>query len=478
MSFHAFHLVPAPRHLVWEWHSHPGAVERLTPPFLPMSPLTQATDLRDGETRFRLPAGLQWRAQHQPRAFAAGRRFQDLCVNPPLAQVTRWRHTHSFIDHPAGTLVEDSVRTTAPAALIKSAFAYRQQQLIHDVAFLNHMADLAPDTAALHGGRPLTVAVTGSHGGVGRRLCAQLETAGHRVIRLVRSAPTPGADERRWDPDHPAADLFTGVDAVAHLAGAPIFGRFTTRHKEEIYSSRVAPTEKLAQLAAHTDSVRTFVTASAIGFYGADRGDVVLTEDDVVLTEDSERGDGFLADVVSDWEAACRPAHESGTTRVVNVRTGISLAGDSGLLPLLKAAFSTGLGGPFGDGRFWFSWVGVDDLTDVYVRALVDADSPHALRGPVNATAPHPMTNRDMAHALGEELHRPAVIPLPTWGPALLLGQQGADELALADQKVAPAALQRAGHTFRYPHIDAALRHELGGERLWAPGQATTQAAR
>lgn len=163
---------------------------------------------------------------------------------------------------------------------------------------------------------------------------------------------------------------------------------------------------------------------------------------------------------------------------MVNVRTGISLAGDSGLLPLLKAAFSTGLGGPFGDGRFWFSWVGVDDLTDVYVRALVDADSPHALRGPVNATAPHPMTNRDMAHALGEELHRPAVIPLPTWGPALLLGQQGADELALADQKVAPAALQRAGHTFRYPHIDAALRHELGGERLWAPGQATTQAAR
>ena len=129
---------------------------------------------------------------------------------------------------------------------------------------------------------------------MGRRLCAQLETAGHRVIRLVRSAPTPGADERRWDPDHPAADLFTGVDAVAHLAGAPIFGRFTTRHKEEIYSSRVAPTEKLAQLAAHTDSVRTFVTASAIGFYGADRGDVVLTED-------SERGDGFLADVVSDW---------------------------------------------------------------------------------------------------------------------------------------------------------------------------------
>lgn len=460
MSLRAQHLVPAPRSVVWRWHSQPGAVSRLTPPFLPMTPIEEAANLRNGETVFTLPGGLRWQARHQPDAFTDGRKFQDACVNEPLATATQWRHTHSFIDHPAGTVIDDHVETTAPGFVLHSAFAYRQRQLIADLESLNRLADVSPATATYREGKPLTIAVTGTHGGVGSRLVNQVTTAGHEVIRLVRGTADADQNQRHWDPDAPADDLLAGVDAVAHLAGAPIFGRFTEEHKRDIYTSRVEPTRKLARLAAETDSVRTFVTASAIGFYGYDR-------DDEVLAEDSEQGDGFLAQCVADWEAATLPAQASDNVRVAHVRSGISLAGNAGLLPLLAAAFSTGLGGPFGKGDFWFSWVSVDDLTDVYFRALVD----DSLSGPINATAPNPVSNRTMAKELGKVLHRPAAIPLPTFAPAVLLDDQGARELALADQRVRPTVLQHRGHEFRYKEIGQALRHELGGEKLWENSQ-------
>lgn len=194
--------------------------------------------------------------------------------------------------------------------------------------------------------------------------------------------------------------------------------------------------------------------ASAIGFYGSERGDELLTED-------AERGEGFLADVAADWEKACDPAREAGK-RVVNIRTGIVMSGNSGLLPLLRALFSTGLGGAFGNGNFWYSWVALDDLTDTYIRAIVDEE----LAGLVNGASPNPVLNKEFVSALGSELHRPTILPIPQFGPALLLGKQGAQELALADQRVKPQVLEDLGHTFRYPTIDGALAHELGGESL------------
>lgn len=196
------------------------------------------------------------------------------------------------------------------------------------------------------------------------------------------------------------------------------------------------------------------VCASAVGYYGADRGNEVLYEE-------SAPGEDFLADVVVDWERACEPARAAGT-RVVNIRTGIAMSGGSGLLPLLRALFSSGLGGPFGDGEFWFSWVALDDLTHAYFRAIVD----DSLEGPVNAASPNPVLNKDFVKALGAELHRPALLPVPPFGPAILLGEEGAQELALAQQRVSPTVLQNIGHAFRYPTIDAALAHELGGESL------------
>lgn len=192
------------------------------------------------------------------------------------------------------------------------------------------------------------------------------------------------------------------------------------------------------------------ISASAIGYYGYDRGDDTLTED-------SDRGDGFLADVVADWEQATTPARQAGV-RVVQVRTGVVQSPAGGTLKLMRPLFSAGLGGRLGDGRQWLSWVGIDDLVDVYHRALWDS----TLCGPVNAVAPQPVRNSEYTATLARVLHRPAVLPVPSLGPRLLLGEQGARELACASQRVAPAALAGAGHRFRRPGLDAALHHLLG----------------
>ena len=243
------------------------------------------------------------------------------------------------------------------------------------------------------------------------------------------------------------------MDAVVHLAGASIGGRFTEENKREILTSRTGPTRALAMLAARSPGgPRTFVTASAVGFYGADRGDEVLTEN-------SERGDGFLADVAAAWEDATAPATAAGI-RTVQVRTGIVQTPRGGMLRLLYPLFEAGLGGPLGDGTGWQPWIEIDDLLDIYLRAVTDP----ALAGPVNAVAPGEARNAEYARTLGRVLRRPALIPVPPFGPQLLLGAEGARELAAASQRVRPAALAAAGHVFRYPHLEGAP-----AARPWPP---------
>jgi uncharacterized protein len=280
------------------------------------------------------------------------------------------------------------------------------------------------------------------------------------VIRLVRRAPrTPG--ERRWDPESPDPALLHGTGAVVHLAGAPIGGRFTPAHKHAIAASRITPTRKLAELAAATpDGPTVLVTASAIGYYGPSRGDELLTED-------SPPGDGFLAEVVTGWEAATSPARDAGI-RAVQIRAGIVQSPRGGTLRLLWPLAEAGAAGRLGAGQQWLSWIGIDDLTDIYYRALVDGH----LTGPVNATAPDPARNTDYAHVLGQVLHRPLQLPIPAIGPRLLLGTEGASELAAASQRVHPHRLLAAGHPFRHPQLEPALRHLLG--RTGRQGNLTT----
>ena len=252
-------------------------------------------------------------------------------------------------------------------------------------------------------------------------------------------------------PDAPAPDLLSGVDAVVHLAGASIAGRFTEKHKAAIRDTRIEPTRKLARAAADSDDGPTvFVSASAVGIYGYNRGDALLCEESV-------RGDGFLADVVADWEDATRPAAETGL-RTVTVRTGVVQAAAGGTLRLLRPLFLAGLGGRIGNGEQWLSWIGIDDLIDVYYRTLYDA----RLSGPVNAVGPTPVRNSDYTEALAGVLHRPALLPVPSFGPRLLLGGQGARELAEADQRVVPTKLTEVGHKFRHASVSEALAHQLG----------------
>jgi uncharacterized protein (TIGR01777 family) len=427
---------------VFAWHERPGALPRLLPPWQPLRVRREADSLRDGRAELALPGGLTWVARHG--GYEPPHRFVDELTSLPL----RWRHEHSFeAVGAARTRVIDSVDTPVPGALLRSTFAFRHRQLAADLAAHAGIGSLAP--------APLTVAVTGSSGLVGTALCALLSTGGHRVIRLVRHA-AGGPGERSWEPDDPDPGLLDGVDAVVHLAGASIAGRFTDAHKRAVRASRMAPTRRLAELAAH-GGPRAFVAASAIGRYGPDRGSEVLTED-------AERGAGFLAEVVADWEAATAPAADAGV-RVVAVRTGIVQSARGGALRLLRPIFAAGLGGHVGDGDAWMSWIGLDDLLDVYLRALVD----ERLSGPVNAVAPNPVTSAEYARTLAGVLHRPALLSVPDLGPRLLLGAEGSREVALASQRVEPARLAAVGHGFRYPVLAGALAHELGRETL--PGE-------
>ena len=433
---------------VFAWHTRQGAMRRLVPPWQPMRVVAETQSLADGRAILGLPGGLRWVAQHDPAAYDPPYQFVDALssdglMSLPPRVIGWWRHTHRFSDVGNGnTRVHDRVDTTVPGAGLRSTFAYRHRQLADDLAAHRDAADA--------GAGRLVVAMTGSSGLVGTALAAFLSTGGHRVIRLVRRDPA-GPDERRWDPEHPAADLLDGVDAVVHLAGESIAGRFTEAHRQAIVESRIGPTRRLAELAAGAGrTVRTFVSASAVGFYGYDRGDALLCED-------SARGDGFLADVVADWEAATGPAADAGL-RVVTVRTGIVQAANGGTLRLLRPLFAAGLGGRLGSGRQWLSWVGIDDLLDIYYRAVYDS----RLTGPVNAVGPNPVRNIEYTKALAKALHRPALLPVPSFGPRLLLGEQGARELAEADQRVLPTKLQTLGHRFRHQAVDDALAHQLG----------------
>jgi uncharacterized protein len=443
-------VVDAPLGEVFAWHGRPGAIIRLMPPWQPVRVEREAGSVRHGQAVLRLPGGLRWAATHQPDNYDPPHEFADSLACFPLSAVLPWRHTHRFtLAGPRATRVTDVVETPLPARVLRPMFAYRHRQLAEDLAAHARARVTCPDA--------LTIAVTGSGGLVGSALTALLTTGGHRVIRLVRRLPRH-AGERYWRPEDPGPELLAGVDAVIHLAGASIAGRFTPARKLEIRNSRIIPTRRLAELAAAAGPrLRAFVTASAIGIYGPDRGDEVLTEN-------SARGDGFLADVVACWEDAAVPAADTGI-RTVHVRTGIVQSPRGGMLRLMYPLFAAGLGGRLGDGKQWLAWIGLDDLLDVYLRAVTDP----ALSGPVNAVAPEPVRNACYTVTLASVLHRPAALPVPAFGPRLLLGAEGASELAQASQYVRPHRLTEAGHQFRHPQLETALRHVLGREPAEGP---------
>jgi len=456
-------VVPAPPERVWDYFASPGALVRLSPPFLPLRPAREVTSLYDGTAELAPGTGLpgplgappapRWVARHDPAGYREGSRFVDRCDSSPYREITGWVHRHELDPEPGPdgqvwSRVTDRLSTRLPRRLTDPAFAFRHRRLPADLAAIDRRVAEARESGAPGG--PLTVAVTGSGGLVGTQLVALLGVAGHHVVRLVRhETSTPG--ERHWDTANPAPDLLDDVDVLVHLAGEGVAGRFTDAHVAAVRDSRVGPTRALAELVAARGGATTLVCASAIGYYGPDRG----TEE---LDETSPAGTGVLADVVLGWEAACEPAR--GVARVVNVRTGIALSTSGGMLGILSPVFRAGLGGPLAGGRAHMSWISLDDLVDVYHRAVVDT----RLDGVVNAVAPGAVDNAQFTRELGRSARRPAVVPIPGLAPELVFGREGATETALADQLVRPAVLTALGHRFRHPDIASALRQELGRE--------------
>jgi uncharacterized protein (TIGR01777 family) len=296
----------------------------------------------------------------------------------------------------------------------------------------------------------MRVAVTGSSGLIGTALAGALRQDGHEVIPLVRRPPGPS--EIRWDPQ--AADgglapgALDGVDAVVHLSGAPIAGgRWTAARKHKLRASRVQSTQALVTaIAAAKSPPQVLLSGSAVGWYG-DTGDRAVDET-------APAGAGFLASLVRDWESAARPARDAGV-RVVNLRSGVVLSRQGGMLGLLTPLFRAGLGARMGSGRQFISWI---SLTD-HVAAVRFLLGQAGIDGPVNLTAPAPVTNAVFTAALARALHRPALLWVPA--PALQLGAGEMSGELLGSARVLPRRLTEAGFAFRYPAIAAALAAEL-----------------
>jgi uncharacterized protein (TIGR01777 family) len=287
------------------------------------------------------------------------------------------------------------------------------------------------------------IAVTGSHGLIGTALMPALRASGHDVVQLVRGTPK-GPGQVEWDPAAGSVDLpgLAGVEAAVHLAGAGVGDkRWSDDYKRVIRDSRVLSTRTLVRALTSLDPLpRVLVSGSAIGYYG-DRGDEVLTES-------SNKGDGFLADVVQAWEAEAAPAREAGI-RVVHPRTGLVMARSGGAFSQLLLLARLGLAGPLGNGKQWWSWITLAD-TVAALQHLIDSE----LTGPVNLTAPAPAPNAEVIRALAAARHRPALVPAPAFALRIVLGEF-ADEV-LGSQRVMPEQLSNSGFTFQHPTLQSA----------------------
>jgi uncharacterized protein (TIGR01777 family) len=432
--------MPVSARALFDWHARDGTFQRLNPPFENVELLERSGGLQPGaRTVLRVhvgPLARRWVAVHT--ALEDGRSFTDQQISGPFA---RWEHTHRMLpDGEQRSTLEDDVTYAMPFGRLGRAGAVVAQAKLEAVFAYRHAlmaADLARHSELPGAG--LRVGITGSHGHIGSALASFLTTGGHSVVRLGRSI---------------LPDNVEGLDAVVNLAGAGIADRrWTESRKEEIRASRIRTTESVAQaILGARRPPPVWISGSAIGFYG-NRGELPVDES-------SPRGTGFLADLTEAWEAATRPVELAGI-RVVHLRTGVVLSPDGGALGKMMLPFQLGAGGRLGSGRQVYSWISLEDALGAIHFALLTA----TLRGPVNLTAPEPVTNATFTHVLGRVLRRPTLASIPAPVIHTVFGQMGAEAL-LGGANVVPRALLDAGFRFRWPGLEEALRFCLGKDRL------------
>ena len=433
---------------VFKWYSRSGAFSRLSPPWNLVSINYEAKSIRNGYAKLNLPAKLYWNFKHLSSQYNPPNRFLDKTNNYNLVAIyisplLQWSHTHFFeAISSKKTRVIDLVETRVSKHFFQNMFAYRHQQLTDDL--------YSHKQAYIKGFKSVNIAITGSSGLIGSALVNFLNTGGHRVIKLVRRKFV-NYNERQWNPDNPDFRILDDIDVLVHLAGAPIAGRFTYKHYKTIKNSRVKPTIQLIKLINQTTSkLKVIITASAIGFYGQNCSNEILTEN-------SKKGSGYLAEITSKWESVLDRANISNI-RKVHIRTGIVQSPTGGMLGSLLPLFSTGLGNNIGKGQNWLSWIGIDDLIDIYYRAMWDSK----ISGPINAVSPQPVCYQEYVHTLGSILHRPTVLSLSPYIVKILFGKSLTKEIIYSNKKVVPLVLKSLGHHFRQPSLEKALRHILG----------------
>jgi len=444
--------IQVPVETAFSWHEKQGAIERLTPPWEQIIIISRSGGIKEGEqTYFKVKVGplwIKWFAHHIE--YEKNSMFTDIQRYGPFLF---WEHKHRF--HPDGDhafILEDNLRFRLPFSLISNIVALKSvKKRLNRMFEYRHTVTQNDLIHMSHYGNNHNIVITGASGVLGSALVPFLRTQGHTVKRMVRTSPRQN-DEAYWNPYHQEIDkeAFENVDTVIHLAGEYIGeGRWTPKKKKRIIGSRVKGTQFLAHTLCNLKKPpKTFICASAIGYYG-NRGDEILTES-------SSKGDDFISEVCEQWEKAAEPAIDAGI-RVVFLRIGVVLTPRGGALERLIPIYRTGFGMTFGDGDQVISWISEDDFLGVVNHVIHHKK----LSGPINVTAPNPVSQRDFSKSLANAFNLPISIRIPKWAITPIYGQMG-NEVILSGNYAIPDKLSSTNYSFIHPKLDNAFHHLLG----------------
>ncbi len=440
---------------LFAWHAREGAINRLTPPWAPLSLISRKGKGIDPgvQVKFRMKVmgvPMIWEAEHVE--YKENELFRDRQVKGPFAL---WEHSHLFQAlgrHSA--VMEDRVRFKLPLGVLSLPFYGHARKELARIFRYRHRVLKVDMEKRVGKVRKQRILVSGASGTIGRALVPFLRTCGHEVVRLVRDPQHDAPDALYWDPYENILDMDAvgPIDAVISLNGVDISrGKWTERQKKVIIDSRVIPTRVLVEkMRAMKNPPSVFISSSAIGLYGEGG--------DAELTEETPMGHSFISKVCDQWETASLGAARGGI-RTVQLRIGVVLTPAGGALARMFLPFFLGLGTRLSHGRQYMSWISMDDALGGILHILEKKE----VHGPVNLTAPVPVTNQEFTQTLGRVLARPAFFVMPGPVAGLLWGDMGRETL-LTSARVLPHKLADSGYEFTHARLEPALRHVLGRE--------------